>query len=61
MPRAIKVSLLDRNMKVAVSRCNDKEISGGEEGGGGIGSFCDTMEEKSLCRVWNLACVPYIG
>lgn len=55
------MSLLDRNMKVAVSRCNDKEISGGEEGGGGIGSFCDTMEEKSLCRVWNLACVPYIG
>lgn len=40
MPRAIKVSLLDRNMKVAVSHCSDKETSEGEEGGG-IGSYCD--------------------
>lgn len=52
MPRTIKVSLPDHNMKVAVSHCSDKEISEGEEGGGGIGTYCDREDvpwKRSNC------------
>lgn len=51
MPPAIKVSLLDCNVKVAVSHCSDKETSEGEEGGG-IGSCCDREDvpwKRSNC------------
>lgn len=60
MPRAIKVSLLDRNMKVAISHCRDKETSEGEEGGGGIGSYCDREDipwKRSNCvgfGIWHV-------
>lgn len=51
------MSLLDCNVKVAVSHCSDKETSEREERGGGVGSYCDREDlpwKRSNCVAFGI-------